>query len=346
MSAPKSGPLSLSILQTIDHDLHRKRRQAVNSLFSKRSIQALEKDVIQRRIFDLCNRLARTCQGASVVNLSHAVTGLTLDVINEYCFGDDSRNLRKEEYGKEFYDFTHEGTQTRVVMRMFPGPFRFLVTLPAWIARYINPYFALLEGYNKILLKKIDAVNTEESSRKGMSEEGRRTVFHELRDSNLPPEEKSMDRLLEEAHVLLGAGTETTARTICVTAFYLVDNPSVLSKLREELWNVMPTPDANVGLTRLESLPYLSAVINEGLRTAHPVSTRMPRVATHEDLVYKQWTIPRGTPVCQSGYLHHTNPSIFPDPLDFRPERWIQDPGLSKYQMAFGRGSRICLGMQ
>ena len=346
MSIGKSGPLSLSILQTADHDLHRKRRSVINPLFSKRSIQALERSVVQRRVFNLCDRLAGTHHESTVVNLSHAVTGLTLDVINEYCFGDDSGNLRKAEYGKAYYDFVHEGAQTRAPMRHFPGPFRLFVTAPPWIAKYINPYFVLLDEYNTMLTKKIKAVWAEEGSGRGKSEEGRRTVFHEFRDSNEPPEEKSMDRLLEEANVLLGAGTETTARTICVTAFYLVENPSCLKRLREELWTVMPTPDADVNLSKLESLPYLSAVVNEGLRTAHAVSTRMPRVATQEDLVYKQWTIPRGTPICQSGYLHHTNPSIFPEPLTFQPERWIKDPGLSKYQMAFGRGSRICLGMQ
>ena len=96
MSIGKSGPLSLSILQTADHDIHRKRRSVINPLFSKRSIQTLEKSVIQRRVFDLCERLAENHHESTVVNLSHAVTGLTLDVINEYCFGDESGNLRKE----------------------------------------------------------------------------------------------------------------------------------------------------------------------------------------------------------------------------------------------------------
>jgi cytochrome P450 len=47
----------------------------------------------------------------------------------------------------------------------------------------------------------------------------------------------------------------------------------------------------------------------------------------------------------QSPYLHHTNPDIFPDPFTFKPERWLDNPALGKYLLAFGRGSRICLGM-
>ena len=47
----------------------------------------------------------------------------------------------------------------------------------------------------------------------------------------------------------------------------------------------------------------------------------------------------------QSPYLHHTNPEIFPHPTIFKPERWLDDPSLTKYLLAFGRGSRMCLGM-
>ena len=63
------------------------------------------------------------------------------------------------------------------------------------------------------------------------------------------------------------------------------------------------------------------------------------------NLVYKSWVIPRGTAVMESSYLIHTDPSIYPDPLAFRPERWIENPGLTKFFFPFSKGSRSCLGM-
>jgi cytochrome P450 len=87
-------------------------------------------------------------------------------------------------------------------------------------------------------------------------------------------------------------------------------------------------------------------VINEGLRVAHGVSSRQPRIATHEELVYKQWTIPRGTPVMQSLYLLHMDPEVFPEPFAFRPQRWLDNPDLKRNLFAFSRGSRSCLGMK
>ena len=47
----------------------------------------------------------------------------------------------------------------------------------------------------------------------------------------------------------------------------------------------------------------------------------------------------------QSAYLLHTDPSIYPDPFSFQPERWLANPKLVRYLFAFGRGSRNCLGM-
>lgn len=44
--------------------------------------------------------------------------------------------------------------------------------------------------------------------------------------------------------------------------------------------------------------------------------------------------------------LIHLNPDIFADPMEFRPERFLENPQLKRYIMTFSQGSRQCLGMQ
>lgn len=41
----------------------------------------------------------------------------------------------------------------------------------------------------------------------------------------------------------------------------------------------------------------------------------------------------------------HYDESVFPDPTSFRPERWLENPRLDKYLIAFSRGSRQCIGI-
>lgn len=61
------------------------------------------------------------------------------------------------------------------------------------------------------------------------------TIFDTLCDPSLPPEERTLPRVRDEALVMLGAGTETTARVLAIGSFYLYRDPALLRKLRDEL---------------------------------------------------------------------------------------------------------------
>lgn len=107
--------------------------------------------------------------------------------------------------------------------------------------------------------------------------------------------------------------------------------------------------------TDLEQRPYLWAVVHEALRVMPGVTHRSARIAREEDLVYRsadgavEWVIPRGTPIGMTSVLNHSNAALFPEPERFRPERWLladgqPDHALEKRLIAFGRGSRACIG--
>lgn len=171
-------------------------------------------------------------------------------------------------------------------------------------------------------------------------------MFEELRDSEtLPPAEKTEKRLVDEGSTLLGAGSETTAKTLSIIHFHLMSNPSILRTLRQELGSLPVNPP----FAQLSQLPYLNAVINEGLRLHHGLASRSQRIASTEDLIYKAYRIQAGTPVSSQAVFIDLNPSIYPNPAAFVPERWIiaraKGQRLEKYLFAFSRGSRMCLGM-
>ncbi|KAF2024303.1 cytochrome P450 [Setomelanomma holmii] len=335
-----SRTMAGSMLEAMDHDLHKSRRAAVANFFSKRSVQALEPLVIST-VEDLIQRL-KAETGEKVVNLNNAYAAMTMDIISAYCFGTSMFSLTRPSYGKEWLDMLHAGVQMRPLGRQFPWLVNTLLDIPPHIVAKLSTDMARITQWTHQMLPKIEAILAGEDKGDGMH----RTVFHEIRDdAKLSPEEKEPIRLMGESHVFLGAGMETTARTLATTTYYLMKHRSIGTKLREELKTVLPWPDSTIELAKLEALPYLGAVINEGLRVAHGVSQRLPRMATEEDLVYKQWVIPRGTPCMQSPYLLHMDPALYPEPFEFKPQRWLENPELKKFLFAFGRGSRSCLGM-
>ena len=96
---------------------------------------------------------------------------------------------------------------------------------------------------------------------------------------------------------------------------------------------------------QLEQLPYLTAVITEGLRIGYGVSHRMQRLFPDTALQYNGYTVPPMTPVSMTSGLLHDNPEFFPDARTFRPERFLEQPSLRKYLVPFSRGSRQCAGL-
>ena len=174
------------------------------------------------------------------------------------------------------------------------------------------------------------------------------TVFRELLDSDLPREEVTIQRLAEEAQTVVAAGQVTTAHFLKLTSFYILDDPEIHRKLKEELKSAMPSDGSFPPISKLEQLPYLSAVISEGFRKSYGVTQRLPRVSPDAPLIYKDWVIPPGTPVGMTSIFMHDNPEFFPNPQVFNPDRWLKadsERRLGKYLVNFSKGTRSCLGM-
>jgi cytochrome P450 len=113
--------------------------------------------------------------------------------------------------------------------------------------------------------------------------------------------------------VLLAAGTDTTASTVSAITYHLLANPKILQRLKVELEEAMPNPETMPTSLKVEALPYLTAVIQEGIRLHPGASIRQERVAPDEDLFYqdrksgKKYMIPKGV----RSNLFHKIPEIF-----------------------------------
>src|SRR5438045_3772246 len=124
--------------------------------------------------------------------------------------------------------------------------------------------------------RQIVQISTEKiGERKDLSHP---TIFHELLNSHLPEDDKSVERLTDQALSLIGAGQETVAWIITVITCHLLSNPAVLQKLKAELATAIPDPDLVTPEATLANLPYLTGVIKEGLRVGCAITTRLARI--------------------------------------------------------------------
>ncbi|XP_010259651.1 PREDICTED: flavonoid 3'-monooxygenase [Nelumbo nucifera] len=150
---------------------------------------------------------------------------------------------------------------------------------------------------------------------------------------------------------LFTAGTDTSASTVEWALAELIRHPDMLARAQREL-------DAVVGKDRLvtesdiSQLTYLQAVIKETFRLHPSTPLSVPRMAS-EGCEINGYYIPKGSTLLVNVWAIARDPAIWPEPLQFRPERFL--PG-SKHAnvdvrgndfevIPFGAGRRICAGM-
>jgi cytochrome P450 len=141
-------------------------------------------------------------------------------------------------------------------------------------------------------------------------------------------EPMSDSEVRDQLITLLLAGHETTATALAWTFDLLLRNPVPLARLRTEL------DRGGEG--------YARAVVTESLRLRPVVPLAGRRLGS--ELRVGDHLLPAGTDVTPAFWLTHTRPDLYPQPLAFRPERFLDDPPETYAWVPFGGGVRRCLG--
>ena len=127
---------------------------------------------------------------------------------------------------------------------------------------------------------------------------------------------------------MLTAGHETTATALGWAIERLLRHPEKLERLRDEVQAGEDT--------------YLDAVVKETLRLRPMIPIVLRRLKEPMEIGGRE--LPEGVAVAPCIYLMHRNPEVYPDPRQFRPERFIEQPAGTYTWIPFGGGVRRCLG--
>ncbi|EAU89617.1 O-methylsterigmatocystin oxidoreductase [Coprinopsis cinerea okayama7 len=143
------------------------------------------------------------------------------------------------------------------------------------------------------------------------------------------------------------AGADTTASSAFALALALAMHPEVQRKAQDEI-NVVVGSQRLPVFSDVKDLPYVQAIVKEVSRwhTSAPMS--LPHLSTKDD-VFNGYFIPAKTIVIPNTWAVLHDPDVFPDPFDFKPERFLKDgkinPAVPDPEIAaFGYGRRICPG--
>ncbi|MDX3536745.1 cytochrome P450 [Streptomyces sp. MB09-01] len=152
----------------------------------------------------------------------------------------------------------------------------------------------------------------------------------------------SDEELRDQVTTLFIAGTETTAGTLAWLFHLLTLHPYVTKRLHRELDEVLGGRLA--GPDTFPRLPYTRAVLLETMRV-YPVVALLTR-ASSTDVDLGGHLFPTGTDFFFSAYLLHHDPTVFPDPDRFDPDRWTSPagPAVRRAFIPFGAGKRKCIG--
>ncbi|XP_057619733.1 cytochrome P450 3A11-like [Chionomys nivalis] len=152
--------------------------------------------------------------------------------------------------------------------------------------------------------------------------------------------------MMAQSVVFIFAGYETTSSTLAFILYLLATHPDIQKKLQEEI-NVALPNKAPPSYDKVMEMEYLDMVLSETLRL-YPIANRLERVCK-QDVEMDGVFVPKGSVVMVPLYSLHHDPQYWPEPMEFRPERFSKENkgSIDPYvYMPFGYGPRNCIGMR
>lgn len=163
----------------------------------------------------------------------------------------------------------------------------------------------------------------------------------------------TQEELAGESLLQVIGGSDTSAATIRVVLLNLMSSPPCYKRLQVEIDSAIASGKISSPIKNSEAkqLPYLQAVIKEGLRIMPPATGLFSKQVPQEGDTINGMLVPGGTQISSCSFgIHHSKKTFGDDADIFRPERWLEAHGEALTQMTstadliFHFGKFQCLG--
>lgn len=304
-----------SLISAIDVDSHARMRKLLAPGFTPRALRAQE-PIVQRYVNLLVERLQEQVQDANTGTEVDVVPWLnftTFDIFGDLGFGESFDCLQHSRYHPWIALLFNSVKAASFVISA-----RFYPTVEYLLMKLIPPSLRKMQQdhYQQIVDKVQRRLNLELERPDIMSHVIQGVSDNEDKDDNEgrgdnknkdeDQGQMSLGELNTTFMVLTTAGSETTATTLAGTLNNLVNNAAKMKLLVDEIRGSFET-DTQMTLDALRKLPYLNAVINEGLRLCPPIPWMLPRVVPqHGATVCGVW-LPGGVSAMSNNSNNTTN---------------------------------------
>jgi len=279
-----------------------------------------------------------------VVDVKNVFQCMALDVIAKCAFGIDSNSFKNPNndvfvQGKKLIEeFSLNSFLASVVMNLFQ--------VHEKIAKLID----MVPSSMDVLWKITKSVQLQRQT----AGAGPGDFIDILNDLNRRVEQGEFPALTSEqitgqGIIFLAAGFETTSNSLSTLCYNLARHPDVLNTLLQEVDEITEKFDGVVNHETIADMPYLDACIKENLRMFAPIA-RNDRKCVRDwqgEGEFAHINIPAGTLVRLAYHLIHQDQLYWPEPEQFRPERFFKENAANIVPfsfVAFGSGPRQCLG--
>ncbi|KAI8786626.1 cytochrome P450 3A7, partial [Biomphalaria glabrata] len=325
-------------LLTLRGDRWKHVRASVSPTFSSGRIKKMSPH-IERNAKILLENLKEKQESGQEVELKDMCGFFALDTIASIAFGIDINTLKNPEnkFAQETKKITNPNPLLFAIAVFFP-------VLAPWLTRFGLPFFP-----NKSMKYLASVVDSVIAARKRDGAEGTVNDFLDLVTSEAQEqgvkERLSLSEIHAQSIIFIFGGLETISTVMSFTLFLLAVHPECLERAQKEV-------DEKIGkdfpcFENIQNLHYLDMCINEAIRMVPPGIFLDRQCVESIDINGVQ--IPKGMVVLIPVYAIHNDPTFWPEPDKFDPERFTPENKETRHPysyLPFGQGPRNCIGMR
>ncbi|KIW64826.1 hypothetical protein PV04_09733 [Phialophora macrospora] len=310
----------INLFTALDHEEHSRKKRIFADRYSN---SAILKPKVLAAIRDRARAFVKECTKGPDADIYLYLHCYALDCVSSLLFHPyNTRSIEAGEENEMVQLLTYHDTRKALLLESLWPP--------------LEKAYSFLTGTKPKGGHKIDQFAWSAMQKTGYSDF---TLADRLRAQK---GKLSLPEMVAESLDHIGAGIATTADTLCslMWELSLPRNADRVKRLREEVQS-MPEDGP------VDSLPYLEAVMKEGLRCFTPGTLPFPRYVPARGASVDGVFLPGGTVVSAAPYSVHRDPVVFPNPDDFIPERWLEEEGSierNKLSFWFLAGAHTCIG--